>query len=234
MSKENKRSRRAMGQFSAHSEELNTSTTIVGGQPPRRKHVTVNVPVGVERALLLAARDATFREELLRDRDAAVIARGMTLRPSEAALLRAAPDVQLEAFVNSLDLSPANVRRRTFMGAVAASAAALAVGCSDDDVKTDIGGGLRDSAGVRTDGIPLQSDGVHADAGVRDQLPLDLPRYHPDMGILPDTLPADVPVVYPDAGVPVDVPTAYPDAGVPVDVPMYNPDMGIKPDSSSD
>lgn len=215
-----KHERLAMGQFSAGEDEhLTTSgTTIVGGQPPRRKHVTVNVPVGVERALFLAARDPAFRRELLRDRGDAVRARGLVLRDSEAALLRAAPAAQLEAFVDSLDVSPANVERRTFMGAVAASVAAMAaagaLGCGDD-VKADAAGTYVD-AGVRVD-IPTHNP----DAGVRDQLPLDVPPYKPDMGILPDTLPADVPVAYPDAGVPIDVATAY-------------PDMGIKPDSSSD
>lgn len=231
MSKEERgRGRRALGQFSADDQQeredqhLTTSTTIVGGQPPKRKHVTVNVPVGVERALFLAAQEPDFRQELLRDRGDAARARGLTLRDSEAALLRAAPAAQLEAFVDSLDVSPANVKRRAFMGAVAASAAALAsggaLGCGDDDVKTDSRGFTPDT-GIRSDGVPVDSDGVRVDAGVRDQLPMDVPPYKPDMGILPDTLPADVPVAYPDAGVPIDVSVAY-------------PDMGIKPDTSND
>jgi len=215
------RTRRAMGQFSAKQDpELTTSTTIVGGQPPKRKHVTVNVPVGVERALFVAAGDPVFREALLRDRDAAVRERGMILRDSEAALLRAAPAGQLEAFVDSLDVSPANIERRAFMGAVAASAAAMAAGaagCSDDDVKLDSKVGF-DSAGVRdqmpTDGVPIKTEGFTPDAGVRDQVPIDIPQYYPDKGILPDTLPTDVPLSYPDAGVPVDVPVGYPDMGI--------------------
>ena len=215
MSKEENRTRRAMGQFSA-GEELATSTTIVGGQPPKRKHVTVNVPVGVERALFLAAGDRGFRAELLADRDDAVRARALPLRDSEAALLRAVPASQLEAFVDSLDVSPTNVERRAFMGAVAAGAALVAAGCSDDD-----GPGPHVDAGVRSDGLPLDTKGPTADAGVRDQMPVDVPQYYPDAGILPDTKP-------------VDVPMAYPDAGVPVDVPQYYPDMGIKPDSTSD
>jgi len=211
MSREDsRREPRAMGQFS-------------GGQPPRRKHVTVNVPVGVERALILAAGDPIFRQELLRGRDGAVLARGMTLRESEAALLRAAPAAQLEAFVESLDVSPANVKRRAFMGAVAASAAALAaggtLGCGEEDVKTD-------------------ARGINADAGM-DAMPLDVSTYNPDMGILPDTQPLDVPVFYPDAGVPVDVPlpedkSAGVDISVPLDVPPYKPDMGILPDTNND
>ncbi len=64
--KDKTRTRRAMGQFSADQQHA-TSTTIVGGQPPKRKHVTVNVPVGIERALFLAAGDPAFRAELLAD-----------------------------------------------------------------------------------------------------------------------------------------------------------------------
>ena len=224
---------RAMGQFSASRDQaIDTSTTIVGGQPPRRKHVTVNVPVGVERALFLAAGDAQFCEALLRDRDQAVRARGLELRDSEALLLRAAPEAQLRAFVESLDVTPANVERRAFLGAVAASAAAVAAGgalsgCSDDDN----GGGDKQSDGGPTD-VKVKPEGYAADMGIRDTLPVDVKSAADKGGILPDTVPQDIPVSYPDMGVqpdtvPQDIPVSYPDAGVPYDLPP--PNKGISP-----
>ena len=207
----------AMGQLTASpvQQQITTGATIVGGQPPARKHVRVNVPVGVERVLYTAATDPEFKVALLRDRHAAARARGLRLRPSEEAMLRLAPAAQLEGAIARLDTSPRNVQRRTFMAAVAASAAAMAAAACGDDT------------------APVDSR-INVDAGV----PVDAPGYTPDAGVR-DSLPQDVPVKYVDAGVAVDVPTVYPDAGVPPDtvpqdVPVSYPDMGILPDKGPD
>ena len=100
------------------------------------------VPVGVEKVLFLAATDEGFREALLQDRDRAVEQQGLSLRDSERALLAAVSNEQLCVAIDGMDTSAPNVRRRTFMRVVAASAAtvasAAALGCSDDGVATGI------------------------------------------------------------------------------------------------
>ena len=199
--------------------QAETGTTIVGGQPPRRQHVRVNVPVGVERALFLAAGEPEFKAALLQDRDLAARARGVRLRPSEEAMLRVAPAAQLEAAIARLDTSPPNVQRRRFMQAVAVSAAALAAGGAT---------GCGDDTEVPLDGkVQSDSAGVRVDAGSRDSLPADVPTYYPDAGIAPDTVKQDVPTYYPDAGVPPDT--------VAHDAPFWEASpAGILPDTGND
>ena len=87
---------------------------------------TVSVPVGLEKVLYLAARDPKLRERLLADRAAAIAALGVQLRPSESAMLEAAPGDALEAMIEKIDAS--NPRRRKFMNLVAAAATSLAAG----------------------------------------------------------------------------------------------------------
>ena len=190
---------RAMGQLTADHPETESSTTIVGGQPPRRRFLRVGVPAGVERALFLAATDEAFREELLREREAAVARRGLELSPSELAMLRLAPREQLEATIASLDTTPASVQRRRFMQAVAVGAAALAAGagCGDDDVKTDAPEYYPD-AGVTTD---------IAQAGVT----------------------TDIPQAYPDAGVTTDIPVGMDAGGIQPDMPPMNDGGSFNP-----
>jgi hypothetical protein len=189
-----------MGQLGADRPETESATTIVGGQPPRRRYQRVGVPAGVERALFLAATDGVFREQLLREREAAVKRRGLELTPSEQAMLRLCPADQLESTIDSLDTSPTSLRRRGFMQAVAAGVAALAAGagCGDDDVKTD---------------IPQ----AYPDAGVTT----DIPQAYPDAGVT-----TDIPQVYPDAGVTTDIPLALDAGGIQPDMPPSMKDGG--------
>jgi len=84
------------------------------------------VPVGVEKVLFTAALEPEFRARLLQDRGSAAIDRGFQLRPSEIEMLRLVPAAQLEAAIDRLDTSGANLERRGFMRAVAASALTLA------------------------------------------------------------------------------------------------------------
>ena len=111
--------------------------TIAGGQPPRplvggsigrraRFAQKVRVPVGLEKILYVAAQDPSLRERLLEDRAGAIAALGVALRPSEKAMLEAAPRAVLETMIASI--VPANPRRRRFMNLVAAAATSLAAG----------------------------------------------------------------------------------------------------------
>jgi len=104
------------------------STTIVGGQPPKgwQRKVT-GLPVGVERVLYAAATDPGFCEALLRDRRAALARLAPELRPSERAMIETIAEPQLRATIAAIDTSAENVKRRTFLKAVAATAAGAAV-----------------------------------------------------------------------------------------------------------
>jgi len=86
----------------------------------------MQVPVGVEKLLYLAARDQDFKRMLLEHRAEAIEASGLTLRSSEAAALQTIDDRALEAMIASI--VPTNPRRRKFMGLVAAAATSLAAG----------------------------------------------------------------------------------------------------------
>lgn len=83
---------------------------------------------GIERALYLGAQDAAFCEALVKDRDEAAARRGIRLTASERAMLQNIPEAQLRRSITGMDLSEDNVRRRSFLRAVAVSAAALAAG----------------------------------------------------------------------------------------------------------
>jgi len=162
-------------------------TTIVGGQPPGRARQTQSVPVGVERVLFTAATDSAFREALLADRTRALEARGIDLEASELALFERIPASQLEAAIGAIDTSPANLRRRVFLGAVAAGAAAVALeGCGDDSTVKGIrpdDGSVADypaATGIRPDSfaesIPTDAaaDSTPADAATDRHKPTEL------------------------------------------------------------
>jgi hypothetical protein len=116
------------------------------GERRRKFRGKIQVPVGFEKALYHAARDDGFRARLLTDPRAAIHEAGISLRPSELAMLAAITPDALQAMIDNL--VPENPRRRKFMGLVAAAAASLAAGtvassCGDDDdndtVDTDNG-----------------------------------------------------------------------------------------------
>ncbi len=114
--------------------------TIVGGQPSKRKRLSarVKVPVGLEKILYHAARDTGFKKLLLADRDAAIEKSGVSLRPSEHAMLSVATDDALEAMIAKIN--PSNPKKRKFMSLVAAAATSLAAGTAalgGCDVNTD-------------------------------------------------------------------------------------------------
>jgi hypothetical protein len=153
------------------------SLTIVGGQPQRkgRRHEPqgkLEIPVGLEKVLFLAARDPEFRVRLLADRAKAIAGLGVQLRPSEKAMLEVAPSAALETMIARI--VPANPRRRRFMNLVAAAATSLAagtaaMGCdtqdsikmggmSDVDTDTDADAGQDASAGTDSDTVDTDTD----------------------------------------------------------------------------
>ena len=101
--------------------------TIVGGQPvkPDRKH-EMEVPVGLEKLLFMAAGDEMLEADLLRDRFGTIDRLGIRLRPSEAAMLESVSSDGLREMVDRI--RPDNPRRCKLMGVVAAAATSLAAG----------------------------------------------------------------------------------------------------------
>jgi len=157
------------------------------------------IPVGVEQVLYAAAVDEAFCEALISRRDAAVRERGFALKETELAMLRAIPEHQLRSSVRNIDISASNLRRRTFLGAVAAGAAAVSL--------TECGG--------------------TADTGSRPDLPLDLGQDGPPpvTGIRPDLTEA-APPDGPAEGGPRDAgPEVSPDSVEPADMGSF----GIRP-----
>ena len=189
----NKRQRpaRAMGQLSASQGE-DTSPTIVGGQPRARQGHKVNVPAGIERVLYLAAANPAFRVQLFKEREQAAARAGVSLSASERAMLRLAPEEQLAASIERLDISVENLERRSFLQAVAASAVTVAAAgaagaCSDDaDVKSD--------SKVPADGYyPMGDAGIGVDITLSDKGPpmVDKGGRRPDSITPADTITTD-------------------------------------------
>ncbi len=180
---------------------------------------TVDVPVGIERVLFMAAAEPEFRRRLLEDRQGAVAERGLKMRPFELAMLAAVPEEQLLRNIAGIDTSRHNLERRSFLRAVAASAAALAAtgaaGCGDGDkeqvsVDMDIGPGdrgARPDMGVRPDMdggldvLPVKEQGVMKDAGVMPDWPQWDHPSPPQDGEPPDTVPLPKEMTVGDAGV---------------------------------
>jgi hypothetical protein len=143
---------------------------IVGGSIGRRARFAqkVSVPVGLEKILYLAARDTGLRERLLADRGGTIDALGVALRPSERAMLAAAPAAALAAMIDRIDAS--NPRRRKFMNLVAAAATSLAAGtalasCDPGQSRgVDPGVDTDEDAGADTDTVDTDTN-TYADAG---------------------------------------------------------------------
>jgi len=169
----------------------------------------VKVSSGVERLLYLAGMDRAFKARLLERRAAAAEGVGVRLTGAERAMLEAAPEAQLQATIEGLDVSPENLERRAFLRDVAASAIAAAAvgaaGCSDD---VDSG---KDAGTIKAD-----SHGVMVDAGVRDYGRDMYPPMADKGGMRPDYAPPAK-----DAG-PKDGGTFVPNPELSVD--------GIRPD----
>lgn len=165
-------------------------------------------PLGVERVLHAAAADPATRQALLRDRPGALAGLDLDLTDTERAMLLAIPDDQLTAAINGLDISPANVKRRTLLAAVATTSATLATWQMASGCMT----GTRPDDEVRKDGGP--GDGGAMEAG-------------PDSGPTPDSSPGPDSGPTPDSGPSPDSGPTPDTAGAPV------PDSGPMPDAGS-
>ena len=102
-------------------------TTIVGGRPPGSGTDVGPIPRGIEVLVKKAAVDPAFKALLLETRAAAADAIGLTLEPSEAAMLDAVPAAQLAAIVDHTSVSP--MTRAAFLGR-AATAMLAALGAA--------------------------------------------------------------------------------------------------------
>jgi hypothetical protein len=108
-------------------KRITPDLTIVGGQPerPLRKR-QVEVPVGLEQLLYLAAKDPGLEASLLADRQKTLTRLGIQLRPTEAVTLAAVSDKTLRGMIGRI--KPENPRGRKIMKIVAATATSLAAG----------------------------------------------------------------------------------------------------------
>ena len=169
--------------------------TIVGGQPRQRKgraREAVVVPVGLEKLLFLAASDPALKDRLIENPRDTVKELKINLRPSEQAMLDTVSPSALEAMVARI--VPQNLKRRKFMGLVAAAAASLAAGtvagsCGDDDDNDD----SDDTDTVDTDNQDTDLDGgagpdtdVDSDSDT-DEVDTDNPDTDVDGGVGPDS-----------------------------------------------
>ena len=101
--------------------------TIVGDQPRRKTgKAEMEVPVGLEKLLYLAAGDEALKADLLEDRARTIERLGIRLRESESTLLNTISNTQLSAMIDRI--RPDNPKRRKSMGVVAAAATSLAAG----------------------------------------------------------------------------------------------------------
>jgi hypothetical protein len=136
------------------------------------KPASTGVCVGIEKGIVLAAGDPGFRAELLQDRDQAMVRRGIQLDERQRGILRAVPERQLRAVIDSVDLAQDNLRRRRFLKSVMAASVGLmaTAGCGDSEGPSGDGGNF---------------DGQPSDAEI------DVPDgsgFMPDMGVRPDTV----------------------------------------------
>ncbi|MCP4679742.1 MAG: hypothetical protein GY854_30480 [Deltaproteobacteria bacterium] len=181
--KSDDRSYMAMGALS-HQGEVQPDTTIVGGQPERkRRKGRQTIPVGLEQVLYTAATDKRFCEELLGDREKAARLGKFSLTASELAVLKTAPTSQLKHMIEHIDTSDTNLKRRGFLRAVAATVVTLAAssgveGCGGANVKEStvdiVGSGCDMAAGERPD----MPDDDWPDGGPRPFI--DVPSKCPD------------------------------------------------------
>ncbi len=118
------------------SDRIHHHLTIVGGQPDeKRPKRQIDLPVGLEKLLYLAAQDKTVKADLLADRQDTIDRLGIRLRPSEAVTLQSVPNSALEAMIDRI--RPENPKKRKIMRLVAATVTTLAAGtavisCDED------------------------------------------------------------------------------------------------------
>ncbi len=132
--------------------------TIVGGRPLARRTRTIRVPIGVEKVLVRAAADASFRLRLFEDRAAALRPFSCELSSTEADMLTGIPTEMLREMVGRIDLNR-HAKGRFMKGVLAAALAASAstlLSCDATEVHTK---------GVLADEVDVVYDRSAPDAG---------------------------------------------------------------------
>ncbi|MBM4353863.1 MAG: hypothetical protein FJ109_08715 [Deltaproteobacteria bacterium] len=99
--------------------------TIVGGRPLARRTRTIRVPIGIEKILVRAAADASFRRRLFEDRATALQPFAGELSATEADVLAGIPAETLREMVGRIDLKR-HATGRFMKGVLAAALAASA------------------------------------------------------------------------------------------------------------
>ena len=124
--------------MSDETKRAGRSGLIKGSWKRRGLTIDTQVPVNLERILIMAAQDEQFHALLHDDRDEALSMSGIIFTPSEQAVFSAMPQQMLETMISRL--KPARQRNRRFLKSVAASVIVgglLIASCDDsEDVAT--------------------------------------------------------------------------------------------------
>lgn len=150
-------------------------------EPSRGRPTTrVQVKIGLEQVLYLAATRWSFRDALLADRDAALREAGLVLSPDEAAVLAATDRDSLSTLIDAVQ--PQSRRARPLLQAVAMTFVTLATGTADLACEPTATKGIQPDwdAGLDRDAVMLVD-------GTGDEVPLE-----PDSGAVRGIV-ADVP-----------------------------------------
>ena len=178
-------------------------TTIVGGQPPGNDRDLIEVPVGLETVMAMAAASDAFAQCLLADREGAVRASRVTLTATEHAILRATGDGILTKMITEVGQRQPDPDRRVFLEHAAAALVVLLgagglAACGDKSAKR---GGSATTTPASAPPRP-QDASMPADPPMRGMRPR--PEHPPPTGSRPDppiqiragsapSRPADVP-----------------------------------------
>jgi hypothetical protein len=87
------------------SDRTDKERTIVGGRPKGQHASDSEIPRGVEILLKVAAIDPTFRQRLIHMRGQAAKTLGFKLTFSEAMILEAVPEKQLQTMIDAMHVS---------------------------------------------------------------------------------------------------------------------------------
>jgi hypothetical protein len=210
-------------------------TTIVGGQPQVRTKSSLPIPEGIERLIARAAGNASFRQRLLADREAAAKRARVDLTDSERLVLRSISDDQLAGIIDAVPAS-ARAERRGFLqtalrgvgawlAALVGGSAAVTAGCSRLPVGRGQTVGERPDMPPPPEDEPVEPKEPEPADGEGDAPPAEDEPPPITRGIEPD-VPPPKPVT---KGIQPDVPPERPmTLGIQPDVPPAN--RGSQPD----
>ena len=127
--------------MSDETKRSGRSGPIKGSWKRRGVSKDAEVPVNLERILIMAAQDEQFRMLLYDNRDEALSRSGIVFTPSEEAVFSAMPQQMLEAMISRF--KPAGQRNRRFLKNVATAAMVgglLIASCDSPDDEIACGG----------------------------------------------------------------------------------------------